>query len=125
MPSSGAEAQVMNEIAVEPDNRVRFGSIEIDRAAYSVRVGGSQIALTARELELLVYLTSRAGRLLTREELVSQVWGPSYAGGRRTVDIHVSRLRRKLGEQLPLVTLRRAGYRLEAPSGASGEGANK
>lgn len=93
-----------------------FGSIRIDRLAHAVSVAGAPVALTARELELLEYLAERAGRLLTRDELVSQVWGPSYDGGRRTVDIHVSRLRRKLGSELPLVTLRRAGYRLGAPS---------
>ncbi len=94
---------------------VQFGKIAIDRARRAVTVDGSSVALTARELSLLEYLTESTGRLLTREELVKQVWGPRYDGGRRTVDIHVSRLRRKLGQDLPLVTLRRVGYRLEAP----------
>lgn len=94
---------------------MQYGRIEIDRLQRTVMVDGSRVTLTARELSLLEYLTDSPGRLLTREELVKQVWGPRYDGGRRTVDIHVSRLRRKLGQDLPLVTLRRVGYRLEAP----------
>jgi DNA-binding response OmpR family regulator len=95
----------------EAKPNVQFGSIEIDRLAHAVSVAGTPVALTARELELLEYFAERSGKLLTRDELVSQVWGPKYDGGPRTVDIHVSRLRRKLGEDLPLVTLRRVGYR--------------
>lgn len=91
---------------------VRLGDIEIDRVAHAVSVGGKPVALTAREYELLEYFAERSGRMLTRSQLVSEVWGPNYGGSPRTVDIHVSRLRRKLGEALPLVTLRRVGYRL-------------
>jgi DNA-binding response OmpR family regulator len=119
MSSSVAEAYTGAEVA---GDSVRFGSIAIDRVAYSVTVAGSPVALTARELNLLVYLSGRTGRLLTRQELVSEVWGPGYDGGSRTVDIHVSRLRRKLGQELPLVTLRRVGYRLDAPTTKSNEG---
>lgn len=111
--------------AAKRDN-LHFGSIQIDRLAQAVSVAGTPVALTTREFELLDYLAERAGRLLTRDELVSQVWGPTYDGGRRTVDIHISRLRRKLGQELPLVTLRRAGYRLGAPSvGESKDGVEK
>jgi two-component system, OmpR family, KDP operon response regulator KdpE len=106
----------MSSNALDQRENVQFGSIQIDRLAHEVSVAGTPVALTTREFELLDYLAERAGRLLTRAELVSQVWGPSYDGGSRTVDIHVSRLRRKLGQELPLVTLRRAGYRLGAPS---------
>lgn len=108
--NSGAQAR-----AAEPKSSLQFGAIEIHRDSHVVRVGGSPVTLTAREFKLLDYLAERAGHLLTRAQLVSEVWGPSYAGGQRTVDIHVSRLRRKLGRDLPLVTLRRAGYRLGAP----------
>ncbi|MDF3066173.1 MAG: uncharacterized protein K0R38_1774 [Polyangiaceae bacterium] len=119
MSSSVAEAYTQSEGA---GDSVQFGSIAIDRVAYSVTVAGSPVALTARELNLLVYLSGRTGRLLTRQELVSEVWGPGYDGGSRTVDIHVSRLRRKLGQELPLVTLRRVGYRLDAPTTKANEG---
>lgn len=113
MSSSVAQAYAPSEAE---SGSVRFGSISIDRAAYAVTVAGSPVSLTARELSLLLYLSGRTGRLLTRTELVSEVWGPAYEGGSRTVDIHVSRLRRKLGQELPLVTLRRVGYRLDAPT---------
>jgi len=93
---------------------VRLGGIEIDRAAHAVSVDGKDVTLTAREYRLLEYFAQRRGRLVTRAELISEVWGESYDGGPRTVDIHVSRLRRKLGQALPLVTLRRVGYRLGA-----------
>lgn len=122
MSSSAAEAYAPNEAS---SSSVQFGSIAIDRVAYAVTVAGSPVSLTARELNLLVYLSGRTGRLLTREELVSEVWGPGYDGGSRTVDIHVSRLRRKLGQELPLVTLRRVGYRLDAPSTKGNEGTEK
>ncbi|RYZ10070.1 MAG: winged helix family transcriptional regulator [Myxococcales bacterium] len=122
MSSAVAEAYAPSEVAAES---VQFGSIAIDRVAYSVTLGGAPVSLTARELSLLVYLSGRTGRLLSREELVSQVWGPRYGGGSRTVDIHVSRLRRKLGQELPLVTLRRVGYRLDAPVSKANEGTEK
>jgi DNA-binding response OmpR family regulator len=99
---------------VAPTSRVRLGGIEIDRAAHAVSVDGKPVTLTAREYGLLEYLADCSGRLLTRAELVSEVWGPDYAGSPRTVDIHVSRLRRKLGQALPLVTLRRSGYRVSS-----------
>lgn len=121
MSSSVAEAYPPPAV----DDHVEFGSIAIDRAAYAVTVAGAPVALTARELNLLVYLTGRTGHLLTRDELVKQVWGPSYDGGRRTVDIHISRLRRKLGQELPLVTLRRVGYRLDAPTRRANDGTQK
>lgn len=125
MSSSVAEAHAPSAQPEVAAASMHFGSIAIDRAAYAVTVGGAPVTLTARELQLLVYLTEKTGHLLTREELVSQVWGPGYDGGNRTVDIHVSRLRRKLGQELPLVTLRRVGYRLDAPDTASQHGTEK
>ena len=125
MSSSVAEVYAQSEPLKAASDSVQFGNIAIDRVAYAVTVAGSPVSLTARELNLLVYLSGRTGRLLTREELVSQVWRPEYDGGNRTVDIHVSRLRRKLGQELPLVTLRRVGYRLESPSTRAAEGTEK
>ena len=125
MTSQAAEVRVLNEPLAASPARVHFGSILLDRAACEVTVAGVPIALTARELELLFYLSDRAGRLMTRAQLVSEVWGPSYEGGSRTVDIHVSRLRRKLGRDLPLTTLRRVGYRLDAPNSSTTNGIEK
>jgi DNA-binding response OmpR family regulator len=91
--------------------REQFGSIVIDRALREVRLRGLPVTLTPKEFSLLSYFASHAGRLLTRHQLVHEVWGERYTGGPRTVDIHISRLRRKLGTDLPLDTLRRVGYR--------------
>lgn len=95
--------------------RLKIGSIVVDKAAHEVQAGGKPVALTAKELALLTYLCERRGRVLSREHLLEHVWGARYEGGTRTVDIHVRRLRQKLGEHLPLETVRGSGYKLQAP----------
>jgi DNA-binding response OmpR family regulator len=104
-----------SEFATE--ERMKVGSIVIDRAAREVLLGGASVSLTAKEFSLLAYLSERRGKVVSREELLRRVWGSRYEGGARTVDIHVRRLRAKLGSALPLVTLRGSGYKLEAPAG--------
>ena len=74
------------------------------------------MTLTAKEFSLLAFLAGHRGRVFTREALLARVWGARYDGGPRTVDIHVRRLRAKLGAALPLETLRGSGYKLRAPS---------
>jgi DNA-binding response OmpR family regulator len=101
------------------EHRVQVGNIAIDRLSQTVSVAGRPVSLTAREFALLGYLLDHPGLLLTRARLVGSVWGPSYGGSARTVDIHVARLRRKLGAGLSLTTLRRAGYRFELPGAAA------
>lgn len=91
--------------------RASFGAIVVDDLAREVSVDGRPVRLTPRELALLEYFIERTGRLLTRAQILQEVWGEHYRGGPRTVDIHISRLRRKLGLGFPLDTLRRAGYR--------------
>jgi DNA-binding response OmpR family regulator len=81
---------------------------------------GQAVALTAKEFALLVYLCERRGKVLSRDHLLARVWGNRYDGGPRTVDIHVRRLRAKLGDALPLETLRGSGYKLRMPE-AEGE----
>src|SRR6185436_18195215 len=95
--------------------------ITIDRAAQEVNLYGRSIQLTAKEFALLAYLCDRRGKVLSREHLLARVWGNRYDGGPRTVDIHVRRLRAKLGEALPLDTLRGSGYKLRAPDVAASE----
>ncbi|WP_437587100.1 winged helix-turn-helix domain-containing protein [Sorangium sp. So ce1000] len=107
-----------SEFATE--ERVKVGAIVIDRAAHDVSVGGMHVPLTAKEFALLSYVCERRGKVVSRTELLRRVWGSQYEGGARTVDIHVRRLRAKLGAALPLVTLRGAGYRLESPIPGSG-----
>ena len=94
------------------DERLKIGPLVIDRSARDVFVDGRAISLTAKEFALLVYLCDNRGKVKSREQLLARVWGNNYEGGPRTVDIHVRRLRAKLGAALPLKTLRGAGYKL-------------
>lgn len=91
---------------------MKVGAIVVDRAAREVTVGGASVTLTAKEFALLAYLAERRGKVVSRAELLRRVWTDRYEGGERTVDIHVRRLRMKLGSALPLVTLRGSGYKL-------------
>lgn len=100
--------------AYASDEAIKLGPLVVDLAARTVTIdgetGGRSIALTAREFSLLVALASRRGRVLSRETLLDVVWGEDYDGGMKTVDVHVRRLRAKLGDALPLQTVRGAGY---------------
>lgn len=106
------------------EERTKVGEIVIDRAAHEVTLHGAVIALTAKEYALLCHLSDRRGRVVSRAELLSRVWGAHYDGGPRTVDIHVRRLRAKLGPALDLSTTRGAGYKLGAAV-TSASGAKK
>lgn len=99
------------------EERLKIGAIVVDKAAHEVVLEGRTVPFTAKEFALLAYLCERRGRVLSREHLLSRVWGNRYEGGPRTVDIHVRRLRAKLGDALPLETLRGSGYKLRAPEG--------
>jgi DNA-binding response OmpR family regulator len=103
-----------SEFATE--ERLKIGALVVDRAAHEVSVEGRRVVLTAKEFALLAFLAAHRGRVHSRESLLSRVWGSRYEGGARTVDIHVRRLRAKLGDALPLETLRGAGYKLRAPN---------
>jgi DNA-binding winged helix-turn-helix (wHTH) protein len=84
----------------------------IDVAGRDAKLDGRSVSLTSREYGLLSYFYARTGAVVTRRELLDHVWGSSYTGGPRTIDIHVRRLRKKLGNALRLETLRGAGYKL-------------
>ncbi len=95
------------------DEVIKLGPLVIDLPAREVTIDGESggtVQLTAREFGLLVALVTRRGRVLSRETLLDVVWGEDYDGGMKTVDVHVRRLRAKLGEALPLQTVRGAGY---------------
>ncbi|MBI2910747.1 MAG: response regulator transcription factor [Chloroflexi bacterium] len=96
-----------------PEELLRAGDLVINRARYEVRYRGEPLDLTYKEYELLTHLVSQRGRVFTREALLNRVWGYNYYGGTRTVDVHVRRLRAKLGdEDESLVqTVRGVGYR--------------
>ena len=89
------------------------GSVEVDTARREVRLDGGQVALTVREFDLLQFLTENQGLALSRRQLLDGVWGYDWIGDERTVDVHVLQLRKKLGDALPLTTVRGVGYRLD------------
>jgi DNA-binding response OmpR family regulator len=89
------------------------GALEIDAARHTARWEGQAVHLTAKEFALLVALVEAKGRVLSRQALLEQVWGYSYAEGTRTVDVHVRRLREKLpGIADRLITVKSMGYRM-------------
>jgi len=92
------------------------GPLEVEIAERRVRVAGAAVALTRREFDLLVALMRGAGRVLTRERLLERVWGYTYPGETRTVDVHIRKLRRKLGEATGerIETVVGVGYRFRA-----------
>jgi DNA-binding response OmpR family regulator len=90
---------------------VETSGIVIDEVTYSAKIHGVPMDLTYKEFELLKFLTQHPGRVFSREQLLSEVWGYDYFGGTRTVDVHIRRLRFKLGELEPLIgTVRNRGY---------------
>jgi DNA-binding response OmpR family regulator len=104
--------QALAAIADVPDE-IRSGELAIDEATYSARLRGRTLDLTFKEFELLKFLAQHPGRVFTRAHLLQEVWGYDYFGGTRTVDVHVRRLRAKLGpEHEALIgTVRNVGYR--------------
>ena len=96
------------------NERMKIGRMVIDRALHEVTLDARKVELTAREFALLAFFAQNRGRVLARDVLLARVWGPRYEGGARTVDIHVRRLRAKLGDALPIETLRGAGYLVRA-----------
>ncbi|MEV0676687.1 response regulator transcription factor [Actinosynnema sp. NPDC050436] len=99
------------------DGCLQLGELVIDEATYTARLRGRPLDLTYKEFELLKYLAQHAGRVFTRAQLLQEVWGYDFFGGTRTVDVHVRRLRAKLGpEHESLIgTVRNVGYKLVRP----------
>jgi DNA-binding response OmpR family regulator len=96
----------------ERSNQIHASGIVIDEASYSAKVNGRTLDLTFKEFELLRFLAQHTGRVFTRDQLLSEVWGYDYFGGTRTVDVHIRRLRAKLGDYESLIgTVRNVGYR--------------
>ncbi|GAA1852000.1 winged helix-turn-helix domain-containing protein [Microbacterium koreense] len=96
----------------QASTRVQTSGITIDEASYSAKVHGKPLDLTYKEFQLLHFFATHPSRVFTREQLLSEVWGYDYFGGTRTVDVHVRRLRAKLGELEQLIgTVRNVGYR--------------
>jgi DNA-binding response OmpR family regulator len=89
------------------------GEVTLDTAQRRVFIGTDEIGLTATEFDLLAYLMRRPGRVFTREQLLSEVWGYAAVAGTRTVDVHIAQLRAKLGGASPIRTVRGVGYAAE------------
>lgn len=90
---------------------LRYEDLEIDPAAREVRQRGVPVELTFKEFELLRFLVTRRGTVLTRDEILTHVWGYEFSGETRTVDMHIKTLRKKLGEQY-ITTVRGVGYKM-------------
>jgi DNA-binding response OmpR family regulator len=103
--------------AARPQRAANVGDLVVDEDSYQVRLRGQPLDLTYKEFELLKTLANAPNRVFTRDLLLQEVWGYDYFGGSRTVDVHVRRLRAKLGpeyEQM-IVTVRGVGYKLVPP----------
>ncbi|MEA9985813.1 MULTISPECIES: response regulator transcription factor [Subtercola] len=100
------------QVQEQSSSKIQASGVVIDEASYSARVHGRPLDLTFKEFELLRFFALNPSRVFTREQLLSEVWGYDYFGGTRTVDVHVRRLRAKLGDLESLIgTVRNVGYR--------------
>jgi DNA-binding response OmpR family regulator len=100
------------------DGLIRAGDLRVDPHTYTAQLRGETMALTYKEFELLKYLAQYPGRVFSRDQLLREVWGYDYFGGTRTVDVHVRRLRAKLGphRETMIGTVRQVGYRFVVPA---------
>jgi DNA-binding response OmpR family regulator len=97
------------------DEMLVLGDVVVQRDAREVGVAGQPVELRPKEFDLLAYLIQNRGVVVSRDVLLERVWGMDYAGGTRTVDVHVAQLRRKLGRPGLIRTIRGAGYKAVAP----------
>ncbi len=101
------------DVAVVSSDMVEYGALALNLETYQASIAGKPLDMTYMEYELLKFLAQNPGKVFTREILLSRVWGYEYYGGARTVDVHVRRLRAKLGEEHAALiqTVRSVGYR--------------
>jgi len=106
-----------------PESAVlRHGDLTIDAGRREVRVGEEEIQLAPKEFDLLWELLDHRGLVLTRDQLLERVWGYTFAGDTRTVDVHVRQIRRKLGDASPIVTVWGVGYKVSPAKDAAAAG---
>ncbi|MET8978190.1 response regulator transcription factor [Streptomyces sp. NPDC004539] len=98
-------------LAAPAQRSVRAGDVEVDLDARRVQVGGVEVRLTTKEFEILAALASRAGAAVSRQQLLDEVWGDAYLAVSRSLDVHITQLRAKLGRPELLTTIRGFGYR--------------
>ena len=94
---------------------IKLGDMQIDKEQYLVRLNGEEIILAKKEFELLALLASKPGRVFLRHEILSQVWGASVIVGDRTIDVHIRKIRQKLGVDC-ITTVKGVGYKFEMAS---------
>ena len=99
---------------LDSEDTIRAGALTMNLASYQVTVSGEQMYLTYKEFELLRFLMTHRGRVFSRDALLRHVWGEEYLGGTRTVDVHIRRLRAKIGPQFDelIQTVRNVGYKM-------------
>ena len=109
-------------VAEDVPLEIKSGDLSIDEGTYTARIRNRVLDLTFKEFELIKYLAQHPGRVFTRAQLLQEVWGYDYFGGTRTVDVHVRRLRAKLGveHEVLIGTVRNVGYRFVLPDKRSG-----
>ncbi len=100
---------------------IQHGDLRVDAGRHEVHVGDEEIQLAPKEFDLLWELLDHRGLVLTRDQLLERVWGYTFAGDTRTVDVHVRQLRRKLGDASPIVTVWGVGYKV-SPGARRAEG---
>ena len=107
----------LNSATAAAGGLIRAGELTIDPDTYAAKLKGRPLDLTYKEFELLKFLAQHPGRVFTRQQLLQEVWGYDYFGGTRTVDVHVRRLRAKLGSEYESMigTVRQVGYKLVLP----------
>ena len=113
---------VLRRVPIEPSSEagadvIVVADIRLDPAGHEVFIRDARVALPLKEFELLEFFMENAGRVLTRDQLISRVWGPHYVGDTKTLDVHVKRLRTRIESDphVPrrLITVRGLGYKLE------------
>lgn len=126
-PAGGTQGGQTPDGVQSEDGQIRSGDLIVDTNGYTASLHGQPIDLAYKEFELLKYLVQHPGRVFTRAQLLQEVWGYDYYGGTRTVDVHIRRLRAKLGGEYEhfIGTVRNVGYRFDPPNEDMEESAAK
>jgi DNA-binding response OmpR family regulator len=114
----------LTQLAKNPSlKEIRSGEVVIDEDSYTAKIKGRTLDLTFKEFELLKYLAQHPGRVFSRSQLLQEIWGYDYFGGTRTVDVHIRRLRSKLGPEFESIidTVRNVGYRFALSTNSNQE----
>ena len=106
--------------AVAEEPAANTGPLVVDRRSRRVTLDGEELELTPKEFDLLALLATEPGRVLTREEIIEQVWDANWWGPTKTLDVHIAALRKKLRDPRWIATLRGVGYRMDVPPSAPG-----